>query len=61
MPPSDSRSRSALNENREVELKLLGPAAARSAVAAEMGRASASPERVSLAALYLDTPDRRLA
>jgi inorganic triphosphatase YgiF len=45
----------------EIELKFLVPAAARAAVLAEMSRGSAPPRRVSLAAMYLDTNDRRLA
>ncbi|WP_234413737.1 CHAD domain-containing protein [Ideonella sp. A 288] len=45
----------------EVELKFLVPAAARAAVAAEMARGAAPPERTTLAAMYLDTDDRRLA
>jgi inorganic triphosphatase YgiF len=45
----------------EVELKFLVPAAARADIAAEMARGSASLERMSLAAKYLDTDDRRLA
>ncbi len=45
----------------EIELKFLVPRNARAAILAEMTRKSASLERRSLAALYLDTPDRRLA
>ncbi len=45
----------------EVELKLLVPAASRAAVSAEMARASSTLERTWLTAVYLDTPDRRLA
>lgn len=45
----------------EIELKFLVPASARKALAEAMGRRSASLERQSLAALYLDTADRRLA
>jgi inorganic triphosphatase YgiF len=47
--------------DREIELKFLVPRHAREALAAEMARASATLERRSLAAIYLDTPDRRLA
>ncbi|MBU6261286.1 MAG: CYTH domain-containing protein, partial [Burkholderiales bacterium] len=43
----------------EIELKFRVPAARRAALAAEMARGRC--ERLSLAALYLDTPDRRLA
>lgn len=46
---------------REVELKFLVPREGRAALLAEVTRQSASPERRRLAALYLDTPDRRLA
>jgi inorganic triphosphatase YgiF len=45
----------------EVELKFLVPAAARADIATEMARGSATLERLSLAARYLDTDDRRLA
>jgi triphosphatase len=45
----------------EVELKFFVPREARAAVLAEMTRRSASLERRTLAAMYLDTPDRRLA
>jgi inorganic triphosphatase YgiF len=45
----------------EIELKFLVPREARAAVLAEMTRRSASLERRTLAAMYLDTPDRRLA
>jgi len=45
----------------EIELKFLVPAAARVALLAEMSRGSATPQRISLAAMYLDTSDRRLA
>lgn len=47
--------------NTEIELKFLVPSAARSAVLAEVTRGSAPLERISLAAKYLDTADRRLA
>lgn len=45
----------------EIELKFVVPSASRAALAAEMARGSASLERRTLAAMYLDTPDRRLA
>jgi len=45
----------------EIELKFLVPAAARTALRAEMARGTAPPQRISLAAMYLDTSDRRLA
>ena len=45
----------------EIELKFLVPQGARAALAAEMARGSSSLERTSLAAMYLDTVDRRLA
>lgn len=50
-----------MSPDREIELKFLVPRAARKALVAEMARASASLERRTLAAMYLDTPDRRLA
>jgi inorganic triphosphatase YgiF len=45
----------------EIELKFLVPATARAGVGAEMSRGSTTLERISLAAMYLDTRDRRLA
>jgi len=45
----------------EVELKFRVPATARAALAAELARGLATRERTSLAAMYLDTDDRRLA
>ena len=45
----------------EIELKFLVPDAGRAALAAEIGRGSAALERSVLAAMYLDTADRRLA
>ncbi|HRO59535.1 MAG TPA: CYTH domain-containing protein, partial [Burkholderiaceae bacterium] len=45
----------------EVELKFLVPTGSRAAVAAEMARGSATLERRTLAAMYIDTVDRRLA
>jgi len=50
-----------MSSDREIELKFLVPRPARKALATEMARASASVERRTLAAMYLDTPDRRLA
>lgn len=50
-----------MNPELEIEVKFLVPAQARKSLTAEMGRASASLERRTLAAMYLDTPDRRLA
>lgn len=50
-----------MKSQTEIELKFLVPAAARADIAAEMARGSASLERMSLAAKYLDTDDRRLA
>jgi len=45
----------------EIELKFLVPDAARATLAAEIARGSATLERRALAAMYLDTADRRLA
>jgi triphosphatase len=45
----------------EVEIKFLVPSAARAGVVAELARGAVAPVRMSLAAMYLDTPDRRLA
>lgn len=50
-----------MSPHREIELKFLVPRVARKALVAELARASASLERRTLAAMYLDTPDRRLA
>lgn len=50
-----------MKNQTEVELKFLVPAPARAGVIAEMARGSATPQRISLAARYLDTEDRRLA
>lgn len=44
----------------EIELKFLVPAASHAAVVAELGKGQAA-ERTTLAAIYLDTADRRLA
>jgi inorganic triphosphatase YgiF len=45
----------------EIELKFLVPSSASTALTAEMAQGSAGGERTSLAAMYLDTEDRRLA
>ena len=45
----------------ETELKFLVPQAARANVVAELERGSASLDRSTLVALYLDTPDRSVA
>ena len=45
----------------EIELKFLILPSARAKVAAEMARGSSTLKRTSLAAMYLDTDDRRLA
>src|SRR5688500_6850198 len=45
----------------EIELKFFVPREARAAILAEMTRRSASLERRTLAAMYLDRPYRRLA
>ena len=45
----------------EIELKFLVPPAARAVLATEMARSSATVVRMTLAAMYLDTEDRRLA
>ena len=50
-----------MKSQTEIELKFLVPAAARAALRAEMARGAAPPQRISLAAMYLDTSDRRLA
>jgi len=50
-----------MTSQTEIELKFLVPAGARVELAAEMARGSATLERTSLAAMYLDTDDRRLA
>ena len=50
-----------MKSQTEVELKFLVPQAARARIATEMARGSATLERTSLAAMYLDTDDRRLA
>jgi len=47
-------------DNAEIELKFLVPAAARQALAAELA-ARGTARRATLTALYLDTPDQRLA
>ena len=50
-----------MKSQTEVELKFLVPAAARADIATEMARGAATFERVTLAAMYFDTDDRRLA
>jgi triphosphatase len=50
-----------VKSHTEIELKFIVPTSARTQLAAEMGRGSATLERTSLAAMYLDTEDRRLA
>lgn len=53
--------KSSPTDQIEIELKFLVPQPSRTALAAEMARGSSSLERTSLAAMYLDTADRRLA
>ena len=48
-------------DNTEIELKFQVPAASRAALLAEMSRGQVPAARTTLAASYLDTPDRRLA
>ena len=50
-----------MKNQTEIELKFLVPRGARTALANEMARGSVTLERLSLAAIYLDTEDRRLA
>ena len=50
-----------MKNQTEIELKFLVPRAVRAKVLAEVSRGAAAPERISLAAIYLDTNDRRLA
>ncbi len=50
-----------MKSQTEIELKFLVPQAARAGVSAELARGSATLDRTSLAAMYLDTDDRRLA
>lgn len=50
-----------MKNQTEIELKFLVPAAAGAALRAELARGAAPPQRISLAAMYLDTSDRRLA
>lgn len=50
-----------MKSQTEIELKFLVPAAAGAALRAELARGAAPPQRISLAAMYLDTSDRRLA
>jgi triphosphatase len=51
----------AMKSQIEIELKFLVSASARAELATEMTRGSATLERISLTAMYLDTADRRLA
>ncbi len=53
--------RTALKRPTEIELKFLVPQAARAGIVAALARGSSAPGRMSLSALYFDTPDRRLA
>ena len=50
-----------MKSQTEIELKFLFPRGASTALANEMARGSGTLERLSLAAMYLDTEDRRLA
>jgi triphosphatase len=50
-----------VSSQTEVELKFLVPKDARAAIVAEMARGSSATERRTLAAMYLDTEDRRVA
>ena len=50
-----------MKSHTELEVKFLVPPAARAGIAAELARGSAARARIQLTALYLDTPDRRLA
>ncbi|MDL2339372.1 MAG: CHAD domain-containing protein, partial [Pseudomonadota bacterium] len=50
-----------MKSQTEIELKFVVPPAARVGVLAELARGSATLDRTSLTALYLDTNDRRLA
>ena len=47
--------------HHEIELKFQVPSTGRAALAAEVARGSAASESTTLIAMYLDTPDRRLA
>jgi triphosphatase len=58
---NSGRRRTAVKSQIEVELKFLVARSVRAGIVAEMARGSADPGRVSLSAIYLDTPDRRLA
>ena len=51
----------AVKSQTEIELKFLVPSSARIQLEAEMARGASTLERTSLAARYLDTPDRRVA
>lgn len=50
-----------MTQNAEIELKFAVPASARAAIVDELMHGAAAAERTTLAAAYLDTPDRRLA
>lgn len=50
-----------MKNRTEVELKFLVPQAARAGIVAELERGSSTLDRASLAAMYLDTDDHRLA
>jgi len=60
-PSSRSLQGTAMKSQTELEVKFLVPPAARAGIAAELARGSAARARIQLTALYLDTPDRRLA
>lgn len=61
MLPVRQCSEPAVKNQTEIELKFLVPRAARARILAEMSRGATPLERISLAATYLDTDDRRLA
>jgi len=50
-----------MKSHTELEVKFLVPPGARAGIAAELARGSAARASIQLTALYLDTPDRRLA
>lgn len=54
-------TRQAQAPHTEIELKFLVPAASRAALSAAVASRASRLDHVSLAAAYLDTPDRRLA
>lgn len=51
----------AVKNRTEIKLKFLVPQAGRAGIATELERGSATLDRTSLTAMYLDTDDRRLA